>query len=116
MTQGFFEGRAGGRCYSMQEDGTECDWARVTEWEPPQRFVMVWLINSEWKFEPDASKCSEVEVNFTPLPDDSTLIELEHRNFERMGSGGAIMRAGVSQAGGWNGLMQLYKTIVESEA
>ena len=117
MTRGVMEGRKGGRCYSEQADGTECDWGRITEWEPPRRFVMAWLIQlkgEEWLPEPDASACSEVEVIFTPQADGSTVVDLEHRAFERMIAGGAMMRASVNQEGGWNGLMQLYKTQAES--
>src|SRR5271165_320842 len=44
MTKAMMEGRAGGRCYSEQQDGTECDWGQVTVWEPPARFVMAWKI------------------------------------------------------------------------
>jgi len=119
MTRAVMESRLGGRCYSEQADGTECDWARVTEWEPPRRFVMAWLIKLEgqaWLPEPNASLCSEVEVNFTPQPDGSTLVELEHRNFERMLAGGAMMRASVNQDGGWGGLMLLFQKEAEKEA
>ena len=116
MLRAVLEGRIGGRCYSEQADGTECDWGQITLWEPPQRFVMAWLIqltNGEWLPESDASICSEVEVTFTPQPDGSTLVELEHRAFERMIAGGAMMRAGVNQEGGWGGLMLLFKAETE---
>ena len=113
MLRAVLEGRIGGRCYSEQANGTECDWGQITVWEPPQRFVMAWLIDGEWKYQPDASQCSEVVVTFTPQPDGSTLVELEHRNFERMLFGGEAMRAGVSGEGGWNGLLLLYQAETE---
>jgi len=116
MVKSVIEGHLGGRCYTLQEDGVECKWAEITVWEPPKRFVMAWLINSEWKSEPDASKCSEVEVAFTPQPDGSTLVELEHRNFDRMGAPGASMRTGVASEGGWGMLIALFQTEVEKEA
>jgi hypothetical protein len=115
MAKCIIEGRVGGRCYSEQEDGTECPWGEVTVWEPPTRFVMAWLISSEWGFEPDASKCSEVEVTFTPQRDDSTLVELEHRHFERMGAPGAKMREGVNSEGGWGGLLVLFQAKVDEQ-
>lgn len=115
MTRVILEGRVGGRCYSVQEDGSECEWAQITAWEPPSRFAMVWLINGDWIFEPDAGKCSEVEVTFTPERDGSTLVVLEHRGFERMVSGGDKMRAGVGSEGGWNGLLVLFQTVAEKE-
>ena len=119
MTRAVMESGVGGRCYGEQADGTQCDWGRITVWDPPQRFVMAWLIKlegEEWLPEPDASVCSEVEVVFTPQPDGSTLVELEHRGFERMTAGGAMMRASVNLEGGWGGLMVRFQTEAEKTA
>jgi uncharacterized protein YndB with AHSA1/START domain len=108
MTKCVLEGRVGGRCYSEQQDGTECAWGQVLAWDPPARFVMAWMIRPNWEFEPDLAKCSEIEVTFTALPDGSTDVVLEHRNFERHGAGGVNMRGQVNQQGGWAGLMALF--------
>jgi len=108
MKKAIIEGRAGGRCYSEQVDGTDCDWGEVLVWEPPRRFVMAWKITHQWGYEPDAKKASEVEVRFTPLEGGSTRVDLEHRYFERHGAGGAAMRTAVDSTGGWNDLLQLY--------
>jgi uncharacterized protein YndB with AHSA1/START domain len=119
MTRAVMEGFLGGRCYSEQQDGTECGWGKITVWEPPKRFVMAWLIKLEgqaWLPEPNPAVCSEVEVLFTPQPDGSTLVELEHRHFERMLQAGSIMRASVNQEGGWGGLMLLFQKEAEQEA
>jgi hypothetical protein len=115
MTRGVIEGRVGGRCYSEQQDGTECDWGQVLVWEPPQRFVMAWKVTPNWKTEQDLANCSEVEVRFTPSPDGTTLVELEHRYFERHGAGADIMRTSVNQAGGWSALMELFRAEAETE-
>ena len=108
MKKAIIEGRAGGRCYSEQVDGTDCDWGEVLVWEPPRRFVMAWKITHQWGYEPDAKKASEVEVRFTPVEGGSTRVDLEHRYFERHGAGGAVMRSAVDSTGGWNDLLQLY--------
>jgi uncharacterized protein YndB with AHSA1/START domain len=108
MKKAIIEGRAGGRCYSEQVDGTDCDWGQVLVWEPPQRLVMAWQITHEWGYEPDLAKSSEVEIRFTPLADGSTRVDLEHRHFERHGAGGTTMRTAVDSPGGWNDLLQLY--------
>jgi uncharacterized protein YndB with AHSA1/START domain len=113
MTRAIIEGRVGGRCYSEQEDGTECAWGQILTWEPPTRFVMAWQVTPGWQFEPDLARSSEVEVRFTPGADDSTLVELEHRYFERHGEGGDGMRNQVDQPGGWGGLMELYRAALE---
>jgi uncharacterized protein YndB with AHSA1/START domain len=108
MKQCLMEGREGGRCYSLQEDGTECDWGRVLIWQPPHRFVMAWQITHEWGYQPDLAKASEVEVLFTDLGGGKTRVDLEHRYFERMGPGGAVMRTAVESPGGWGTLLGLF--------
>ena len=99
------ETRLNGRWYETAEDGTETNIGRIIVWEPPRRFVMTWDINSQWK--PDTTVNSEVEVRF--IPDGAgTRVELEHRNFERMGAeGGEKMRKDVN--GGWPGLLEAFK-------
>lgn len=113
MKKIFIEGRAGGRCYSAQVDGTDCDWGQVLVWEPPRRFVMAWQISHTWGYEPDLAKSSEVEVRFTPLPDGSTRVDLEHRHFERQGAGAEAMRTAVDAPGGWTGILQLFAAAAE---
>jgi len=108
MTKAIIEPFVGGRCYSEQEDGTECPWGQVTAWEPPNRFVFAWQITHEWGFEPNLTKSSEVEIRFSPLGDGSTRVDLEHRHFERHGAGGATMKTAVESPSGWGGLLALY--------
>ncbi len=115
MTKAIIEGRRGGRCYTEQEDGTECDWGTVIAWEPPRRFVIAWQIAANWQFEPDLKKSSEVEIRFTPVENEKTRVDLEHRGFERMTTGAAEMRAGVSGEGGWGGLLQLFAARVDQK-
>lgn len=108
MKKCLIEGWVGGRCYSRQEDGTDCPWGEVTAWDPPHRFVMAWKITHAWGYEPDNAKASEVEVRFTPVAGGATRVDLEHRGFERMPAGGDEMRNSVGGDGGWNGLLQLF--------
>ena len=116
MKRAVIEGFVGGRCYSEQVDGTDCPWGEVTAWEPPRRFVFAWLISTDWKYEPDRSKASEVEVTFTSLQDGTTRVDLEHRHFERCGERGPLMRERVGAEGGWGGLLALFKATVEMPA
>ena len=115
MKKALIEGRVGGRCYSQQEDGTDCPWGQILVWEPPRRFVMAWQITPEWGYQPDLAQSSEVEVRFTPLGDGTTRVDLEHRNFERHGGGGATMATGVGGEGGWGALLQEYAKRVAQE-
>jgi uncharacterized protein YndB with AHSA1/START domain len=113
MKKAIIEGRVGGRCYSEQVDGTDCDWGKVLAWDPPRRLVLAWQITHEWGYEPDLAKSSEVEVIFTPLADGSTRVDLEHRYFARHGAGAAAMRTAVGAPGGWGSLLELYTAEVE---
>lgn len=113
MKKCIIEGRAGGRCYSEQVDGTDCDWGKVLVWEPPRRLVLAWQITHAWGYEPDLAKSSEVEVRFTPVADGSTRIDLEHRYFERHGAGAAAMRTAVDAPNGWTTILQLFVTAAD---
>lgn len=108
MTRAIIEGKVGGRCFSEQEDGTDCPWGSILEWDPPRRFVFAWMITPQWAYEPDLKKASEVEVRFTDVGGGQTRVDLEHRHFERHGEGGAAMRAGVGAPGGWGTLLDLF--------
>lgn len=114
MKKAIIESAAGGRCYSEQTDGTECDWGTVLVWEPPHRIVLAWQIDAAWHYEPDLAKSSEVEVRFTPEADGSTRVDLEHRHFDRHGKGGRIIRTAVDSPNGWGDLLALYVARVGS--
>jgi uncharacterized protein YndB with AHSA1/START domain len=101
------EPRAGGRWFERDAEGGECDWGFVTEWEPPARVLLAWHLTPEWSFDPDPSKATELEIRFTPH-EGGTLVELEHRGFEKHAEGGAAMREAVSSRGGWSELLELY--------
>jgi uncharacterized protein YndB with AHSA1/START domain len=96
-----FEPRAGGRVYDVGVDGTECQWARVLAFEPPERLVISWDITPQWKLETDPDKASEVEVRFVAEGADRTRVELEHRHLDRHGEGWESVRDAVGSPGGW---------------
>jgi uncharacterized protein YndB with AHSA1/START domain len=105
------EARLGGHWYEVADDGTRTNVGKIIAWEPPRRFVMSWDINSTWK--PDTSVSSEVEVRFIADGPNATRVELEHRNFERMGAGpGEKMRKDVE--GGWPGMLEHFKQAAEA--
>jgi uncharacterized protein YndB with AHSA1/START domain len=117
MKRAVIEGFPGGRCYSEQEDGTDCRWGQILVWEPPHRFVMAWMITHEWGYQPDAAQASEVDVRFIPAGDGATRVELEHRHLERHGAGGETMRTAVDSPGGWGSLLEMYaKRAAETKA
>jgi len=98
---------AGGRWYTRHEDGSEVVVGHVRVWQPAQRFVVSWEISADWKPDARSAFASEVEVRFAAEPGGGTRVELEHRNFERMGPApGEKMRNQVD--GGWPRLLELF--------
>src|ERR671915_2485435 len=96
-----FEPREGGHLYDRGVDGSECRWARVLAYEPPDRVVISWDINPQWQIETDLEKTSEVEVRFISETPERTRVELEHRKLDRHGDGWEGVREGVGGEGGW---------------
>jgi uncharacterized protein YndB with AHSA1/START domain len=97
----------GGRWYTRHEDGTDVVVGHVRVWQPGERLVVTWEVSADWKPDPRPAFSSEVEVRFAAEAGGRTRVELEHRNFERMGAaGGEKMRQGVD--GGWPGLLELF--------
>jgi len=107
VRESIIEPYVGGRWYAMCEDGTEAVVGHVRVWQPGERFVVSWEISAEWKPDPRAQYASEVEVRFVTEAVGRTRVELEHRDFERMGAApGASMRGAVD--GGWTPLLELF--------
>jgi uncharacterized protein YndB with AHSA1/START domain len=96
-----FEPRVGGHIYDRGADGSECRWARVLVYEPPNRVAFSWDISPRWQLENDPEKTSEVEVRFVQDGADRTLVELVHRNLDRHGDGWEGMRDAVGSPEGW---------------
>jgi uncharacterized protein YndB with AHSA1/START domain len=101
VAESVFEPHVGGRVYDRGVDGSECQWARVLAYEPPDRIVFTWDINPYWQIETDLDKTSEVEVRFIAESPTRTRVELEHRNLDRHGDGWEGTREGVRGDGGW---------------
>jgi uncharacterized protein YndB with AHSA1/START domain len=107
-----FEPRAGGYLYDRGVDGSECRWARVLAYEPPNRVVISWDISPQWQLESDLEKTSEVEVRFIAEAPERTRVQLEHRNLERHGDGWEGVREGVAGEGGWPLYLQRFAELL----
>jgi uncharacterized protein YndB with AHSA1/START domain len=107
-----FEPREGGRVYDRGVDGSECGWARVLAYEPPDRVVISWDISPHWQIETDLDRTSEVEVRFTAEAPDRTRVELEHRNLDRHGEGWEGLREGVDSGDGWPLYLRRFADVV----
>lgn len=111
-----FEPRVGGHVYDRGVDGSECRWARVLAYEPPNRVIISWDISPRWTIETDPAKTSEVEVRFIAEGPKRTRVELEHRNLERHGEGWESVRDGVAGSQGWPLYLSRYTEQVAKSA
>ena len=107
-----FEPHVGGRIVDRAEDGSECAWARVLAYEPPDRVVFSWDIGPTWQLEEDEANASEVEVRFTAETPGRTRLSLEHRHLDRHGPGWEGVRDGVAHDEGWQLYLVRYADIV----
>jgi uncharacterized protein YndB with AHSA1/START domain len=109
-----FEPRAGGHLYDRGVDGSECRWARVLAYEPPNRVVISWDISPQWQIETNLEKTSEVEVRFISEAPERTRVELEHRNLDRHGEGWEGERDGVASPGGWPLYLERFAALLKN--
>jgi len=107
------EPRAGGRWYEVGQDGSTCQWGSILAWDPPHKVVFAWGLQSDWKFSSDLSKSSEVEVRFLPMGDSATLVEFEHRYFERHAEG---LKIATSVSQGWNVVLDNYRQLAKQRS
>src|SRR6516165_9240147 len=107
-----FEPRVGGRVYDRGVDGSECQWARVLAFEPPDRLLFSWDISPRWQLESDLERTSEVEVRFIAESAERTRVELEHRNLDRHGTGWEGTRDAVGGDGGWPLYLQRFAGVI----
>ena len=107
-----FEPRVGGRIYDRGTDGSECRWARILAFDPPDRVVFSWDISPQWRIESDPSSTSEVEVRFVAETPGRTRLELEHRHIDRHGPGWEAVRDGIATDQGWPLYLDRYAALL----
>lgn len=110
-----FEPRVGGHVFDRGADGSECRWARVLAYEPPDRVVISWDISPQWLIEADRDRTSEVEVRFIAESPDRTRVQLEHRYLDRHGDGWQSLRDGVDGDQGWPLYLQRFAGVIRGE-
>ena len=111
-----FEPRVGGNIYDRAVDGSECRWARILVFEPPDRVVFSWDISPRWQIESNPDLTSEVEVRFFAETSERTRVELEHRNLDRHGAGWQSVRDGIDNDAGWPLYLKRYAALFERNA
>jgi len=106
-----FEPKVGGHIYDRGVDGSECRWARVLAYEPPDRVVFSWDISPQWQIETEPDNTSEVEVTFVAETPQRTRVELEHRHLDRHGPGWQAVSDGVAHDEGWSLYLTRYAAL-----
>lgn len=113
LADAVIEPRVGGRYYERGVDGSECDWGRVLAYDPPDRVVIAWHLQGDWKYDPDPAKASEVEVRFIAESPDRTRVELEHRHIERHDLAERVVQ-GIDSPDGWSEILLRYAEAVSA--
>ncbi len=108
-----FEPRVGGGIVDRAVGGSECQWARILAFDPPDRVVFSWDISPRWTIETDPGQASEVEVRFIAESPTRTRVELEHRHIDRHGPGWEAITDGVGGAEGWPLYLDRYAAVVK---
>jgi uncharacterized protein YndB with AHSA1/START domain len=116
LTGTVLEPWVGGHIVDRGVDGSECRWARILAYEPPHRLVFSWDISPRWELEGDPEQTSEVEVRFVADGPTRTLVELEHRNLDRRGSGWESLGEGVEGDQGWPLYLARYAALFDHGA
>jgi len=92
-----FEGRVGGRVFERARDGSEYEWGRVTLWEPPSLLGYTWYLGGE------SDDATDVRIGFCASGDDSTVVEIQHQGWERLGTRAEAWRE--RNRSGWESLI-----------
>ena len=111
-----FEPHVGGHIYDRGEDGSECRWARVLAYEPPNRVVFSWDIGPSWQLEDDERTRARSRCASSPRPGERTRIELEHRHLDRHGPRLGRPSDGVAHPEGWPLYLDRYADLVGAAA
>lgn len=102
-----FQARVGGQVLEHLSNGRVLPWAEILAWDPPRGLVLAW--HPTFSERPP----TEVEVRFAP-DGDGTLVELEHRGWERLGAEAAALRGGY--ATGWDVPLERFRAAAEEVA
>ncbi|MDP9091829.1 MAG: SRPBCC family protein [Actinomycetota bacterium] len=115
IAQTVFEPRVGGHIYDRGIDGSECRWARILAFDPPERVVFSWDIGPQWQIETEPDNTSEVEVRFVVETPQRTRVTLEHRYIDRHGPGWEAISEGVADDAGWPLYLARYAALFDGD-
>jgi uncharacterized protein YndB with AHSA1/START domain len=96
------------RWFERDASGAEAPWGRVLAYEPPERLLLDWQLNTEFIY--DASLHTELEVRFRALDGARTRVELVHR-LDGYGEHAARMHEIFSRPDAWQGVVDAYGAV-----
>jgi len=102
----------GGRWYERSREGNEIEWGRVLAFDPPHRILLSWHVGSDWNYEPDPARVSEIEVSFLAESRGRTRVVFEHRHLERYGDQAKRMRSVLERPHAAEAVLQAFETAV----
>src|SRR5205085_2834685 len=95
-----FEPRSGGRIFERTPDGEEFEWGEILSWDPPRR------LSYRWRIATDPAHATDVEILFREMPGPTTVVEIEHGGWDRLGEIGQEWRN--ANRAGWDGVLPSY--------
>jgi uncharacterized protein YndB with AHSA1/START domain len=104
------EPHAGGRWFERDAHGAETQWGQVLAYDPPHRLLLGWQLNARFAYDP--TLINEVELSFV-ADGNGTLVTLEHRDLERLGSDAAPFAERITE--GWGFHLDAYAAYVDSK-
>jgi uncharacterized protein YndB with AHSA1/START domain len=107
------EPKRGGRWFEKGTEGSEGNTGKVIDWQAPDRIVLGWQLNGQWQFDPNL--VTELEVRFRTDGNGGTIVDLEHRDLERLGDMADATYAVFNGDEGWSALLIRYATAVKGE-
>ncbi|MGH6980040.1 MAG: SRPBCC family protein [Stellaceae bacterium] len=108
------EPHVGGRWYERAVDGSECNWGKVLEWDPPGRVVLAWQLDADWRYDPGL--VTELEIRFVGVAGSRTRVELEHRKLENFGARAEEIRAALDSYNAWQVGLDRFAELAAAEA
>lgn len=101
------EAHVGGRLFERSDAGEESEWGRFRVVDAPRRAVFSWHPGA-----PPVT-ATEVEVRFVPIDATATRLDLEHRDWERLGDRASFVR-GLFE-GGWGPVLARLEALARGE-
>jgi uncharacterized protein YndB with AHSA1/START domain len=108
-----FEAREGGRIYDRGVDGSECQWARVLAYEPPDRIVFSWGSARSGRSNPTSRRPARWRCASSPKPPTGRESSSSTATSTATGEGWEGEREAVGGEGGWPLYLQRFAGVLK---